>query len=659
MNIVNIGIVAHVDAGKTSLTERILFETKVISKIGRVDHGNTQTDSLELEKRRGITIKASVVSFFVQDQKINLIDTPGHADFIAEVERSFSVLDGAILVISAVEGIQAQTKFLMAILRQLGIPTIIFVNKIDRMGAQSDALVAQIKAKLTPSVIPLNLPENIGTKQASIVEHRFSNPNNQAFLEECIDLLSRNDEQLLAAYVNDEQVTEAQLIRAMTSQAKDARLYPIFFGSAITGVGVTELLAGVCAFFPANTAAEFAPLSAVVFKIEREASGEKVAYARVFAGSIQVRADVLVHRKTHRSETETHSDKVKKLHLFRAGKSVQSTQVGAGDICKIWGLTEVKIGDVVGERSDKIKELHFVAPQMEARIEAQEPAKNHELYQALTELAEEDPLIKISKDPFHNELYLRIFGEVQKEVLEAMLQERYGLAVRFAETRVVCIEKPIGTGQAVDVMGGEGNPFVATIGFRVEPGRVDSGISYALEVHLGSLPLPLHRAIEETVYETLKQGLYGWEVTDIAVILTHTGYSSVASTAGDFRNLAPLVLMDALTQAGTAVYEPLNEFELSAPIHAVSQAMFKLTMAKAIFERPILHPDTFLLTGILPVATTEEFKRDLYAFSGGEGIFLTKPSGYRKIEHEFPTRKRADYNPLNRKEYLLHVANAY
>ena len=169
MKIVNIGIVAHVDAGKTSLTERILFETNVISKIGRVDQGTTQTDSLALEKRRGITIKASVVSFFVQDLKINLIDTPGHADFIAEVERSFSVLDGAILVISAVEGVQAQTKFLMAILMQLGIPTILFVNKIDRMGAQSETLVQQIKEKLTPSVIPLFTPENLGTKQASIV----------------------------------------------------------------------------------------------------------------------------------------------------------------------------------------------------------------------------------------------------------------------------------------------------------------------------------------------------------------------------------------------------------------------------------------------------------------------------------------------------------
>lgn len=654
MNIVNIGIVAHVDAGKTTLTERILFETNVITKIGRVDHGNTQTDSLELEKRRGITIKASVVSFFVGEQKVNLIDTPGHADFIAEVERSFSVLDGAILVISAVEGIQAQTKFLMAILKQLRIPTIIFINKIDRTGAQAESLIEQIKARLTPAVIPLNRPEKLGTKDAAIVANRFSGEE-QSFLDACLDLLTQNDDRLLEAYLNQEQVTEEDLHHALTSQTKAAKLYPIFFGSAMTGVGVPQLLAGVSAFFPANRPADDAPLSAVVFKIEREAAGEKIAYLRLFSGRLQVRAEVAVQRKTYGNAIVTQRHKVKKLHCFRMGKSVQCAEVGAGDFGKVWGLSDVKIGDVVGEWSDNIKDLHFVTPQMEARIEAQPPEQNHELYQALTELAEEDPLINVSRDTFHHEIYLRIFGEVQKEVLTEMLQAQYGLTVHFAETRVVCIEKPLGTGQAFEIMGDGENPFVATVGFRVEPGQPGSGITYLYEVQLGSLPLPLHRAIEETVRETLKQGIYGWEVLDLAVILTHSGYSSVATTASDFRLLVPLVLMAALVEAGTAVYEPLNEFELNGPLHAVSQAMFKLTLAKATFDRPILASDTFLLTGTLPAATTEAFKRELYAFAGGEGLFITRPAGYRKIELPFPMRKRADCNPLNRKEYLFNV----
>lgn len=654
MKIVNIGIVAHVDAGKTSLTERILFETKVIDKIGRVDAGTTQTDSLDLEKRRGITIKASVVSFPVQDIKVNLIDTPGHADFIAEVERSFSVLDGAVLVISAVEGIQAQTKFLMSILVQLGIPTILFINKIDRMGAQAQSLIEQIKEKLTDRVLPLYTPENLGTKEASIGVNCFNSTHNPAFVEAAIDLLAQHDEELLAAYVNGETLSEAQLTSALTRQVKSAKLYPIFFGSAMTGVGVGELLKGVATFFPTNSGAEDEPLSAVVFKIEREASGEKIAYLRLYSGTIYVRQDPPLRRKRDADESELRSDKVKKLHLFRAGKSVQFSHASAGDFCKIWGLRDIRIGDVVGDWCDRIRDLHFVSPQMEARIEPSDPAQNHHLFYALTQLSEEDPLIKVIRDTFHHELYLRFFGEVQKEVLETMLLERYGLTVGFSETRVVCIEKPIGTGQAFELMGA-GNPFVATVGFRVEPGAPGSGITYSYEVQLGSLPLVLHRTIEATVLDVLKQGIYGWEVVDIAVILTHTGYNSVATTAGDFRLLVPLVLMAALVEAGTEVYEPLNEFELSAPTHALSTAMYKLTLVKAIFEQPILRSDSFVLTGTLPAATTEEFKRELYTFAGGEGIFVTKPAGFRKIEGEFPTRKRADNNPLNRKEYLFNA----
>jgi ribosomal protection tetracycline resistance protein len=225
MKIINIGIVAHVDAGKTSLTERILFETAVIDKIGKVDHGNTQTDSMELERRRGITIKASVVSFFLKDVKINLIDTPGHADFIAEVERSLSVLDGAILVISAVEGIQAQTKILMSILKKLRIPTLIFINKIDRMGAKSTRLIENVKEKLIENIIPLYTVEKLGTKEAEIVQKQFNAESDPYFLEE--SLLALSDDSLLEAYVNERKITEEQIKAIMINQIKECKLCPV------------------------------------------------------------------------------------------------------------------------------------------------------------------------------------------------------------------------------------------------------------------------------------------------------------------------------------------------------------------------------------------------------------------------------------------------
>ncbi|MGE6363764.1 GTP-binding protein [Bacillus paramycoides] len=647
MKTINIGIVAHVDAGKTSLTERILYETNVIKEVGRVDSGSTQTDSMELERQRGITIKASVVSFFIDDLKVNVIDTPGHADFIAEVERSFRVLDGAILVISAVEGVQAQTKILMRTLQKLNIPTILFVNKIDRSGANTEKVVKQIKEILSNEAFPFYSAQNEGTKEARIIEYRS--------YDDCLERLAPYNETLLESYVNNEIIPDALLRKELEKQIQQANVYPIFFGSAMTGIGVTELLENISALLPANISSQDDILSGVVFKIEREPSGEKIAYVRVFSGSLHVRKYVNIQR----SKSLPHKEKIKKMCRFHNGDAVQTSTVHSGEFCKVWGLSDIKIGDIIGERTDYIKDIHFAEPQMEAAIDAVPKERIHDLYAALMELCEEDPLIKVWKDDVHNELYIRLFGEVQKEVIGTTLHEKYNLQVTFSNTRVVCIEKPIGIGNSVEVMGEKANPFYATIGFKVERGKLNSGLTYNLGVELGSLPLAFHKAIEDTVFQTLKQGLYGWEVADIIVTLTHTGYASPVTTASDFRNLTPLVLMDALKQAETCVYEPVNEFELTVPEHSISTAMYKLAAIPATFAEPILYNDSYQLTGSLPVAKTENFKRMLHSFTEGEGIFTTKPAGYTKLNDPFPTRKRVDFNPLNRKDYLLHVLKAY
>ncbi|PTM57647.1 elongation factor G [Desmospora activa] len=660
MKSINIGIVAHVDAGKTSLTERILFETQVIDAIGRVDHGNTQTDSLELEKKRGITIKSAVVSFTVNGMKVNLIDTPGHADFIAEVERSLSVLDGVILVVSAVEGVQAQTKVLMTVLLKLGIPTIIFVNKIDRMGAQSDSIITQIQEKLTSNVIPLYRVEQIGTKQASLVENRFDWSTDASFLELCIERIAdTGQEQLLASYINEEAIREDQVKVALADQVRSAHLYPVYFGSAVTGIGVPELLSGVTEWFPFNQQEAEAPLAGIVFKIEKEDSGEKIAYIRLFSGRLQVREQVHLQRENQAGKVAARIDKVKKLHTFCNGKSVIADEVHSGDLAKVWGWRDVQIGDIVGTRSHHIKRVRFAAPHMETRVEVADKKKAYQLYQALHNLADEDPLIEVIKDRLHQDLTIRIFGEVQKEVIAATLKERYDVDVRFSQLRIVCIEKPRSHGHAFEVMGAADNPFYATVGFRIEPGYSDSGVDYRLEVELGSLPLSFHKAIEETVYDTLKQGLYGWEVNDLIVTLTHTGYASPVTTAGDFRKLVPLVLMEALTQAGTDVYEPIHQFEVSVPADMMSKTIYQLTGMKATITESTVHKNTCLIKGTLPVAAAEKFRRSLHSFTQGEGVMVVEPGGYTKIDGNVPTRARTDYNPLNRSEYLLHIFRDY
>lgn len=303
MTTINIGIVAHVDAGKTSLTERILYETNVIKEIGRVDSGNTQTDSMELERQRGITIKASVVSFCIDDVKVNVIDTPGHADFIAEVERSFRVLDGAILVISAVEGVQAQTKILMRTLQKLNIPTILFVNKIDRSGANTEKVMKQIKEVLSNEAFPFYSVLNEGTKEARIIEYKS--------YDDCMERVVPYNETLLESYVNNEVVPDVRLRKELEKQIQQANVYPIFFGSAMTGMGVTELLENISALIPAEISAQDGTLSGVVFKIERESSGEKIAYVRVFSGSLHVRKYVDIQR----SKSQSHKEKLKNVHV--------------------------------------------------------------------------------------------------------------------------------------------------------------------------------------------------------------------------------------------------------------------------------------------------------------------------------------------------------
>ena len=271
MRTLNLGIVAHVDAGKTTLTERLLHAAGVINRIGSVDHGDTQTDTLDLERRRGITIKAAVVSFVVDDVTVNLIDTPGHPDFIAEVERVLDVLDGAVLVISAVEGVQAQTLVLMRALQRLHIPTLLFVNKIDRPGADAERVLRGVAERLTPALIPVGSVHDLGTRAAGFTAWGGGDP---AFRARLAELVAERDPGILEAYVDDEAGVELpRLRRALAAQTGRALVHPVFFGSAITGAGVEPLMAGVAGLLPAAAGDTDGPVAGLVFKVERGPSG--------------------------------------------------------------------------------------------------------------------------------------------------------------------------------------------------------------------------------------------------------------------------------------------------------------------------------------------------------------------------------------------------
>lgn len=642
----NLGILAHVDAGKTSLTERLLYTAGAIDKIGSVDGGNTQTDTLDLERQRGITIKAAVVSFVINELTVNLIDTPGHPDFIAEVERALNVLDGAVLVISAVEGVQAQTRVLMQALRRLHIPTLFFINKIDRRGARVNEVLQQISERLAPDIITMGSLDSSGTKSAAFLPY---DAEDQGFRKRLIELLADHDDQILSNYVEkDTAVSYPDLRDGLVKQIGNALVHPVFFGSAITGAGMDALVEGISALLPAAKGDANGPDSGTIFKIERGHSDEKIAYVRMFSGTIRTRDRVDVGGGR--------GAKVSGIRVFDRGSASFSASISAGQIGKLWGLGDIRIGDTIGLQQETAAPRHFAPPTLETVIVPRRSSDKGALRVALTNLAEQDPLINLRQDDIRQELFLSLYGEVQKEVIQQTLMIDFGIDVEFRETTMICVERPIGTGSAVEILRKPSNPFLATIGLRIDPAPINLGPKFHLEIEYGSVPPSFLEAVEATVMETLRQGLHGWQVTDCAVAMTHAGYASPQTTASDFRNLTPLVVMEALKMAGTAVCEPIHRFQLDLPADALGPVLPLLARLGAIPRPPVMHGSSCLIEGDIPAARVHELHLLLPGLTRGEGVLESTFESYRPIQGAIPDRTRTDRDPLNRKQYLLRLS---
>ncbi len=653
MSTLNLGILAHVDAGKTSLTERLLFAAGVIDQIGSVDDGSTQTDTLALERQRGITIKSAVASFRIGDLPVNLIDTPGHPDFIAEVERVLAVLDGAVLVVSAVEGVQAQTRVLMRTLQRLRIPTLIFVNKADRQGASYRRVLHELAAKLTPAVIAMGTSRDQGSGAASFVPYGPADPEFGAGLAE---MLAEHDDGLLTAVVEDSPIGYGRLRRALARQVRDGLVHPVFFGSAITGAGTDDLISGIRALLPACSGDPDGPVAGTVFKVERGPAGEKIAYVRMFGGTVRAR-----ERLTLASGMQA---KVTAIRVYDGGPDEPRDAVSAGQIGRLWGLSDIKVGDAIGAFPVGSDGRYFAPPTLETIVIPDRPADRGRLHAALEQLAEQDPLINLRQDEERQEMLLSLYGEVQKEIIEETLAADFGIAVGFSETTTICIERPIGSGSAVERMDDGRNPFRATVGLRVEPGTVGSGVEFRLGIELGSLTLAFIKAVEATVHDTLRQGLHGWQVTDCVVTLTESGFvpppphgwSKWSSSASDFRNLTPLVLMTALQQARTTVYEPVHGFRIEAPAQALGLVAPALARLGAVPRAQSLQGSSCVLEGDIPAARVHDLQLQLPGLTGGEGVLESAFDRYEPGKDGAPSRLRSDKNPLNREEYLLQLA---
>jgi ribosomal protection tetracycline resistance protein len=638
----NLGVLAHVDAGKTTLTERLLHLAGVIDEPGSVDAGTTRTDSLALERRRGITIKAAVVAFPLGDLVVNVIDTPGHPDFIAEVERVLGVLDGAVLVLSAVEGVQPQTRILMRALQRLGVPTLLFVNKIDRRGADVDAVLDAIRRRLTPDILPMGTAVGLGSRDAGFAA---CSPGDRAFRERGTLALAEHDDAVLTAYVEGRAPAPQELRALVAAQTRAGELHPVFAGSAATGAGVPDLVDGIATLLPEAPPDVAGPPSGRVFKVERGEAGEKLAYVRMFSGAVRARQRLEL--------PEGRSGKVMGVEAFRDGRWVRADEAGAGQVARLLGLAEVRVGDGFGT-SSRAEAHHFPPPTLEASVEARDPAERPALRAALARLADQDPLIA-ARTGEDGRPTVSLYGRVQQEVIASTLAEEHGIEVEFSEASVLHVERLRRTGTAVERFNTPSNPFAATIGLRLAPCAPGTGVVVDLDVAMRDLPLFLFKTPEHFtcvmsghVEQALARGLFGWEVTDCRVTLIEAGYSSgdgppsqrgPMPTALDYRKLTPIVVRRALAAAATQVCEPVLRISLEVPTRDAPQLLRLLGRWGTEVTGQTATADLTRLEARLVAARLHELQHQLPDLTGGEGLLEARFDGYQPVRGPAPVRR--------------------
>ena len=636
MKIINIGILAHVDAGKTTLTESLLYTSGAILELGSVDKGTTRTDTMFLERQRGITIQAAVTSFNWNDYKINIVDTPGHTDFITEVYRSLSVLDGAILVISAKDGVQAQTRILFHALQKMNIPTIIFINKIDQYGINLNNIYQNIKEKLSNDIIVM---QNVTlTPEISI--------KNIIDLDEWDPVISKNDK-LLKKYIAGEKLTIQELTYEEYRCVKKGSLFPIYHGSARNNIGTQQLIEAISNLFCSEMNENDSELCGRVFKIEYTDHKQRLVYLRLYSGTLHLRDTIILPSKKKVKLTE--------IYIPSNGEMIQTKTVCSGDIFIIPNNT-LRLNDIIG--NEKLLPCNVwndkTVPILRTRIEPIKIEEREKLLDALTEIADTDPLLRYYVDTITHEIIISFLGTVQLEVICSLLIEKYHINIRIEDPTVIYLEKPLQKADYTIHIEVPPNPFWASIGLSITPLPIGSGIQYESKVSLGYLNQSFQNAVREGINYGLEQGLYGWEVTDCKICFEYGVYYSPVSTPSDFRFLAPIVLEQTLKKAGTQLLEPYLSFILFTPQGYLSRAYNDAQKHCAIIETSQSKNDEVIFTGHIPVRCINEYRNTLTLYTNGQAVFLTELKDYQIATCEPVIQSR---RPNNRIDKVRHMFN--
>ncbi|PTB14715.1 tetracycline resistance ribosomal protection protein [Streptococcus suis] len=636
MKIINLGILAHVDAGKTTLTESLLYTSGAIAEPGSVDEGTTRTDTMNLERQRGITIQTAVTSFQWEDVKVNIIDTPGHMDFLAEVYRSLAVLDGAILVISAKDGVQAQTRILFHALRKMNIPTVIFINKIDQAGVDLQSVVQSVRDKLSADII---IKQTVSLSPEIVLEE---NTDIEAW-----DAVIENNDKLLEKYIAGEPISREKLVREEQRRVHDASLFPVYYGSAKKGLGIQPLMDAVTGLFQPIGEQGSAALCGSVFKVEYTDCGQRRVYLRLYSGTLRLRDTVALAGREKLKITE--------MRIPSKGEIVRTDTAYPGEIVILADDT-LKLNDILG--NEKLlphkTRIDNPMPLLRTTVEPQKPEQREALLNALAEIADTDPLLHFDIDTVTHEIMLSFLGKVQLEVICSLLEEKYHVGVAMKEPSVIYLERPLRKAEYTIHIEVPPNPFWASVGLSIEPLPIGSGVQYESRVSLGYLNQSFQNAVMEGVLYGCEQGLYGWKVTDCKICFEYGLYYSPVSTPADFRLLSPIVLEQALKKAGTELLEPYLHFEIYAPQEYLSRAYHDAPRYCADIVSTQIKNDEVILKGEIPARCIQEYRNDLTNFTNGQGVCLTELKGYQPAIGKFICQPRRPNSRIDKVRHMFH-----
>ena len=635
MNIINIGILAHVDAGKTTLTESLLYASGTISEPGSVEKGTTRTDTMFLERQRGITIQTAVTSFQWHSCKVNIVDTPGHMDFLAEVYRSLAVLDGAILVLSAKDGVQAQTRVLFHALRKLNIPTIIFINKIDQVGIDLESVYQSVRDKLSADII---------IKQTVSLSSKITLTENTS--AEVWDSVIENNDELLAKYIAGESISQKELAQEEQRRVQDASLLPVYHGSAKNGLGIQRLMDAVIGLFQPTKEQGRTALCGSVFKVEYTDCGQRLVYLRLYSGTLRLRDTVALAGREKLKITE--------MRIPSKGEIVRTDTAHKGEIV-ILPSDSLRLNDILGDKTQLPREMWSDAPfsMLRTTITPKTAEQRDRLLDALTQIADTDPLLRYEVDSITHEIILSFLGRVQLEVVSALLAEKYKIETAVKEPTVIYLERPLKVASHTIHIEVPPNPFWASIGLSVTPLPLGSGVQYESRVSLGYLNQSFQNAVMDGIRYGLEQGLCGWNVTDCKICFEYGLYYSPVSTPADFRSLAPIVLEQALKESGTQLLEPYLSFTLYAPQEYLSRAYHDAPKYCATIETAQVKKDEVVFTGEIPVRCIQAYRTDLAFYTNGRSVCLTELKGYQAVVGEPVIQPRRPNSRLDKVRHMF------